>query len=263
MNGWIRRIGGWPRRPAAGLEPRSAQVRLPRVSTEFLVLQVDGLAFRAAHVRRRDRLLESLALQRGELEQCLGFLLSCRVSGAGARRRVVLVTPEAELAIPDARLVARMSTEDRERWSRELEAWGLELVAVYPLAGSPLGVLDGGGETALCVQIERDLIAVMDLVRGRCAQLECFPRVEPTCRRVQELVGEGCPEVLLCGGGADLSELGYELARGGSTWVRILRPDSRAFSDPGDAAIVGAARHACGLVPADRMAFVMPLGGPG
>lgn len=218
------------------------------------MLQVDGPAFRAAHLRRRERGLESLGLEHGELEGCLEFLRSRCARNESAHRRVVLVTPEAQLTVQGSSFEARMSCVDRARWTRALDAQGLELSAIYPLAGSPLGALDEEGQTVLCVQVEREVIAVMELVRGRCAQLESFPREEPTSRRVQELVGEACPEVLLCGGGADLSELGYELACGGSTWVSILRPRSLPLSEPDQAAIVGAVRHACGLVPADRLA---------
>jgi hypothetical protein len=246
---------------------------------EFLVLQFDGSAFRAAHVQRRDRRVESLGLEHGELAGCLEFLGSRRGVEACRPLRVVLVTPEAELdlpcssgrdadgpgsaeRIPDRHLcadrhglVARMRHEDRERWSRELLEHGLELASIYPLAGSPLGILDVQERPAPCLQVEHAFLAVMEIVGGRCAQLELH-HVEPTLPRVLELVGPACPELFLCGGGADLSALGYAIARAGTTWVRILRPDSRTLDDPAHGAMVGAARHACELAPAERLSFV-------
>lgn len=286
MNIWMRRLVGWPPGHDPGDEARRAE-RLPRVGREFLLLQFDGLVHRAAHVRRRNHELELLGSERGDFEACLAFLLSRCRSGRNAPERVVLVTSEARpalLAKPFARMDrlgdeacepspaggfdlprerfltprfrADMAPTARSRWARSLAAHDLDLVAVYPLAGSPLGALEEGLDSALFVQVEHELIVVAELVHGRCVQLELHPGAEPTPRRVQELVGEACPEVLLCGGGAELSVLGYELARTGSTWVRLLHASSPRLPEPALAALVGAARLASGLAPVHRQAFL-------
>lgn len=285
MNIWMRRLVGWPLGHDPGDEASRAD-QLPRVGREFLLLQFDGLVHRAAHVRRRNHELELLGSERGDFEVCLAFLHSRRRCGRRAER-VVLVTSEARPAllaepfrrvdrlggepcegagaggfdlprerVPTPRFRADMAPTARSRWARSLAAHDLDLVAVYPLAGSPLGALEEGPDSALFVQVEHELIVVAELVHGRCVQLELHPGAEPTPRRVQELVGEACPEVLLCGGGAELSVLGYELVRTGSTWVRLLHASSPRLPEPALAALVGAARHASGLAPVHRQAFL-------
>jgi hypothetical protein len=262
MTSWTRRIPRWTLHSNPWKRARAP--RPARRDGEILVLQADGHAFRAAHVERRGRQLASLGATHGELARCLEFLRG----HAGAP--VVVVTHEVEprvvqlpdgTAAVDPQLFAHAGPSARGRWTRLLEAEGLELRALYPLAGSVVGAL-AGDENALCVQVEHGLVAVMALARGRCMELELVQGAAPTARRVQELIGEACPEVVLCGGGADLSELGYALACGGSTWVRILRPRVPEPAGTELAALYGAARHALGLVPAGRLSAVpVPAGG--
>lgn len=175
--------------------------------------------------------------------------------GGIARRGIVpptavLVSTEV---VPE---LARISGRPHLRWSRaplpdwwtRLAAFGIELRAVYPLVGCPLFARIGlPREPLLFLQVERTLTAVIELVDGRPMELEIVAG-KPSAERCREIVGEGCPEVLLAGGSAELSEIGYELTRSGTTWVRILRPEgldpARASSF---ASIVGAARHGSGL----------------
>jgi hypothetical protein len=162
-------------------------------------------------------------------------------------RAAVLVTAEAEAGFGGR--PSRMAPAALDAWQACLAPHGLELVAVHPQVGCPLLALERvPRDPVLFVQVERRFVAVMELV-GRCAELEVFPREEPVLERCRQLVGEGCPEVLLAGGGADLSALGFELARCGTTWVRILKPDVHVdgAAPSGLASIVGAARHAAGL----------------
>jgi hypothetical protein len=110
------------------------------------------------------------------------------------------------------------------------------------------------------LQFERGHVAIMESLGGSCRSLEV--RAEPPERRLcAELIGDGCSEVALCGGGVDLSRFGYELVLSGQTWARLPPLDAVGPALPSSlAAMVGAARHACGLAPTDAVACVPPAG---
>lgn len=152
----------------------------------------------------------------------------------------------------------------RELWMDRLSRRGLTVEGIYPLIGAPLAALaeaDAAGPL-LALQIEEQDVTVLEVAGGVAHSIEIHERVQPTAQQCAELIGTGCPEVVLCGGGADLSELGYELARTSGTWVRILRP-RQSFLTEGHrpatlAAVLGAASLAFGLDPVGSLAAVPP-----
>jgi len=161
-------------------------------------------------------------------------------------------------------VVASMRRRDRARWVATLEELGLRFEGAYPLLGSALAGLRLGSEPVprLVLQLEAGGIAVLEACGESCRAVGVLDG-PPTLDRCIERVGVGCPEVWLTGDGVDLSEYGYELVRGGRTWVHL--PAVRAIGAPPGAsgtwrgaAVVGAARHALGLGAVDTTACVPP-----
>jgi hypothetical protein len=212
----------------------------------FLVIEVDGDAFRVANARRRGGEIEVLSVEQPngleEIDSVLARIGRVRSAGPAA---AVLVTSAAPAVGIDARHPAIHSA-----WQPRLALLGIELHRIFPLVGAPLLALaQAPREPLVYLQVEHTLIAVMELVGGRSMELAVYGGEEPKVRRCRELVGEACPEVLLAGGGGDLSAIGYELARTGTTWVRILRPCGLVTHANASSlgAVIGVARHASGL----------------
>lgn len=133
--------------------------------------------------------------------------------------------PSAVTLVTDA--IAPGQEEGPERvvapWRATLGSLGLELGSLWPLWGLPLANLAPlPRDPCLFLQVERQGITTIEIVAGRLRSVEHLPGA-PTLERCLERVGPGAPEVLLAGRGLDLSQLGYEIARDGTTWVRILR----------------------------------------
>jgi len=194
--------------------PRSGP---PSASARILVLEAEGDALRAALLARVGAALrvEGLRPLRGpeELE-----LLSGRLFTRDSALRVALVS---DAIVPGAKDgVERVVAP----WRGPLAELGLALASLWPLWGLPLANLAPvPRDPCLFLQVERHGIASAELVDGVVRGLEYEPGA-PTLERCLERVGPGAPEVLLAGRGLDLSQLGYEIARDGMTWVRILRP---------------------------------------
>lgn len=258
------RFMGWPRT----LGRADAAQRSPAKATRAVhVIEVDGDAFRAAHLRRRGGELELLGLEcfraRDELATVLERL---ERFAEGPPRSAVLVT---DALVPDSPSREReLPRSTLHGWTAALTRLGVRLERVLPLGGSPLLLLERAPrEPVLFLQVERRSITTMELVAGRCTELGVLPGVEPTPERCLELVGTACPEVLLAGKGLDLSALGYALARSGTTWVSILRPRSGLGGHAAEAhtlgAIFGAARFACGLASLPAFVSARPRAAPG
>lgn len=148
------------------------------------------------------------------------------------------------------------------RWAEALDGVGLRLVEVHPLVGSALSGIrfDTPHRPSLVVQVEEECIAIIEAVGPSCRGLEVHA-CAPTAERCMRLIGDGCPEVLLCGGGTDLSRLGYEVALMGRTWVRLPKLLSTGVAVPSAAAaMVGAARHALGIIEPGAIAHIRPRG---
>lgn len=249
MSRWTNRFSAWPR--VLGLTRAAAAPRVERPRS-FYVLEADGEVFRAAHIREQQGGLALLGLENFRTHAELADVLErLERFEEGPPRTAVLVTDEIALDCSAREL--ELPRTVLERWSAPLTGLGVRLGLVLPLSGSPLLNLERAPrEPALLLQVERRSITTMEIVAGRCAELHVLRDIEPTPERCRELVGTGCPEVLLAGKGVELSALGYSLARTGTTWVRILRPkaDLGVFQAGahGLAAILGAARLAAGQV---------------
>jgi len=183
--------------------------------------------------------------------------------GLRGRRPVVVATSGATLRVePEldgCRLTAALDSDPRCAWSDAAQRAGVLLSGVYPLLGCALaGVrVDDSKRPGLLLQVERSGTAIVEHAGPHCRGVEQVRHDAPSVRACLELLGEGCPTALLCGGGADLSELGYQLVGAGSTWIRLapLLARVECAAEPATlAAVVGAARHAAGLAPPDSTA---------
>jgi hypothetical protein len=183
-------------------------------------------------------------------------------------REVLLATSDAIPCVehleeprraPRRRLAAAIPDAALREWTRAARDAGVRLAGVYPLLGSALaGVrVDAAQERPwLLLQVERRGSAILECVGASCRGVETLPHDAPSIARCLDLLGEACPIALLCGGGMDLSELGYGLVREGSTWIRLAGLAGRVDcgGQPASlAAAVGAARHALGLAPQDAV----------
>jgi len=169
-----------------------------------------------------------------------------------------VLDPRAAAGASPGVLVTSLALARRARWERTFAAVGARLLGTYPLAGTALaGIrLDAHSPPLLVLQLEAASITLIESVAASCRGLETYDE-PPTSARCGELIGDGCPEVALCGGGADLSRLGYELVRTGRTWVTLPRVHAAGSPLPDSfAAMIGAARHAWRLAPADAVACV-------
>jgi hypothetical protein len=156
---------------------------------------------------------------------------------------------------------ATMPRERLSSWQERVGSLGLGLQGVYPLMGSALSGIHAptGSRPRLVLQLEERWIASIEALGESCCAIDVRDE-PPTVRGCLQLLGEGLEEVTLCGGGVDLPAFGYEFVRAGQTWPWLsrLRCDRPALA-PGFAALLGAARHACGLAGVDALACVPPL----
>lgn len=159
--------------------------------------------------------------------------------------------------------VVAASTEaaDRDAWRELMGRCDLELEGIYPLGGSPLGVLDSStsAKPMLCLQVEPHFVVLAEAFEGSCRAIQVVP-LSADSAAVEEsldLVGPACEELWLCGNGVDLSALGYEIVKQSETWVRLFDSCGRASLDhPSASSMLGAARHAFGLASVDAVACV-------
>ncbi len=265
--------------------------RLPRLASGVVVLEVEGERCRATSLTRLGSQVRVDGVQSGGApsEAALRALLE-RLSSP--HRGALLVSEEARLSVrhgpgarrsahdpehdglargfvlcgggsPERCLVATVARERRLLWSAALARLGLRLEGIYPLLGSALAGIeqDASARPRLVLQLERRWIALLEEQGARCLDALVLEE-SPSVARCAALIGEGCPEVALCGGGVDLSAFGYELVRDGRTWARL--PAVLCLGGPARtslAAAVGAARHALGLAAVDAVACVPALDG--
>jgi len=246
---------GSPRPGPLSRMKRALRLRRPRglVRTArrgLLVLEEDGRFLRAALVTGRKEALVPERVEPLEGLEALGRFES-GFPGRWSRSPVLVVSSEVGVRLHGgpsgdaASLAYEVPAATRARWRDALAARGRPLAGLRPLAGAPLALLGPGERTkVLLLQVEHSLVAALELDAGRCTRLE-IRHGPPTVESCRALVGDR-PEVLLCGAGLDLSALGYAIARGGSTWVRILGARTPGGSIAGCAALLGAVRHVWG-----------------
>lgn len=184
----------------------------------------------------------------GDAELCLGWTTR---------------SPEHESA-PMQTMLVSLPRRERELWLASCEELGIALEGIYAPEGTAVAGLRWNDDDlpALCLQVEPTSTSLIEVSARGSVAIDTFRGEPPSIRRCLQLVGEGCTELFVCGGGVELSSFGCELVHQGTSWVRF--PEVRARTpeglpaDPSLAAAVGASRHALGLVRRDALPCVPP-----